>query len=50
MHNDDDDEHGTYGMIMGLTLFLIVGGLLWGSTVPPSAQLSASSYTTPHLR
>jgi hypothetical protein len=43
---DDDDEHGTFGMLMGLMLFLIVGGLLLASTVPPSAQFRTSTYDT----
>ncbi len=42
---DNDDEHGTFGMLMGLTQFLIVDGLLLGSTVPPSAQFKASHYS-----
>ena len=45
MHDNDDDEYGTFGMLMGLTLFLIVGGLLIGSTVPPAGLSKTSLYS-----
>ena len=43
--DEDDDEHGTFGMLMGLTLFLIVSGLLIGSIVTPAAQSKTSLYS-----
>jgi hypothetical protein len=43
--DDEEDENGTFGMLMGLMLFLVVGGLLIGSTMPPSAQSAAVSYS-----
>lgn len=45
--DDDEDETGAFGMVMGFMLFLIVGGLLLGTSMQPPTKSVASFYSQP---
>jgi hypothetical protein len=47
MFEEDDDETGSFGMIAGLVLFLVVGGLLFGASLPSPTQSAAFMYSQP---